>query len=445
MAPELSSSMLTSSLRSYTEYEEAIEGAGCAKPKQFLPSYGHHHHHHHDPLNNSDRSDESANNFDLKRDYQNAIDCLINCEELITTLQKRLQTKDEQIATLEETIVQMSLQLANSKAFEDEFRSTKRRSSMESCNDNSLQLSDISDRDNDGSSDDSKDDVLLKNNKDRRTKTKERRHTSDGRIATSGTTNGGGGRGSGRSSSKGGGQRRAVRRQSMPLNTSDVEPLPAAPKSKSSRRKSLLDYHQSAPRMDDLPKPLPPPQPQTNQRRKWTRSLPMGDLWGLGSSMMGGGTDEEGDNLDVSCWDERDKDLDISTYSLPLLDRTEGSMSTNNTFGFGKMFNRSKSKDKLLLDASERGGGGGLDVSERLDTSHQKEDTTTTNQNQNSNRRAPNKARIERQFQGSSRSFLEGVVFPQSLEDVVVKGLELRDSLTKSNRSMMMDGSFRDG
>ena len=440
MAPELSSSMLTSSQRSYTEYEEAIEGAGCAKPKQFLPSYGNHHHHHHDILNNSDRSDASANNFDLKRDYQNAIDCLINCEELITTLQKRLQTKDEQIATLEETIVQMSLQLANSKAFEDEFRSTKRRSSMESCNDTSLQLSDISDRDNNGSSDDSKDDddVLLNNNNRRRTKTKERRHTSDGRIATSGTTSGGGGRGSERSSNKGGGQRRAVRRQSMPLNTSDVEPLPAAPKPKSSRRKSLLDYHQTR-RMDDLPKPLPPPQPQTNQRRKWTRSLPMGDLWGLGSSMMGA---DEGDNhLDVSCWDERDKDLDISTYSLP----TEGSMSTNNTFGFGKMFNRSKSKDKLLLDAPERGGGG-LDVSERLDTSHQKEDTTTTtNQNQANNRRAPNKARMQRQFQGSSRSFLEGVVFPQSLEDVVVKGLELRDSLTKSNRSMMMDGSFRDG
>ena len=87
-----------------------------------------------------------------------------------------------------------------------------------------------------------------------------------------------------------------------------------------------------------------------------------------------------------------------------------------------------------------------MDVSERLDTSHQKEDTTTTtNQNQANNRRAPNKARMQRQFQGSSRSFLEGVVFPQSLEDVVVKGLELRDSLTKSNRSMMMDGSFRDG
>lgn len=442
MAPELSSSMLTSSMRSYTEYEEAIEGAGCANPKQFLPSYGHHNHHHTDVdgiLNNSDRSDDS-DNFDLKRDYQNAIDCLINCEELITTLQKRLQTKDEQIASLEETIVQMSLQLANSKAFEDEFRSTKRRSSMESLNDNSLQLSDISDRDN-NCSDDGKDDVLLNNNNRlRRTKTKERRHTSDGRIATSGTSGGGGGRGSGHSSSKGGGTRRAIRRQSMPLNTSDVEPLPAAPKPKSSRRKSLLDYHQSAPRMDDLPKPLPPPQPQTNQRRKWSRSLPMGDLWGLGSSMMGGGTDDEGDNLDVSCWDERDKDLDISTYSLPLLDRTEGSMSTNNSFGFGKMFSRSKSKDKL--DASERGGGG-LDVSERLDTSH-KEDTT--NQYQNDNRRAPNKARMQRQLQGSSRSFLEGVVFPQSLEDVVVKGLELRDSLTKSNRSMMMmeDGSFRD-
>lgn len=81
-------------------------------------------------------------------------------------------------------------------------------------------------------------------------------------------------------------------------------------------------------------------------RSKWSRSLP------IGSFFSGNGTDEEGDNLDVSCWDERDKELDISTYSLPLLDRTEG--SSTNSFGLGRMmFQRSKSKDMNNVNPNE--------------------------------------------------------------------------------------------
>ena len=74
------------------------------------------------------------NSFDeLRQNYQDAVDCVVHCESIcqnyeskIETLQEKLASKDEKIATLEEKLVQMSLELALSKAFEDEHRSKRR-------------------------------------------------------------------------------------------------------------------------------------------------------------------------------------------------------------------------------------------------------------------------------------------------------------------------------
>jgi hypothetical protein len=56
---------------------------------------------------------------DLRRDYQTAIDCLIQCESMIKDLQDQLLAKDERIESLEDKIMHMSLQLASSMARED--------------------------------------------------------------------------------------------------------------------------------------------------------------------------------------------------------------------------------------------------------------------------------------------------------------------------------------
>ena len=55
----------------------------------------------------TDNNDD--NDFNLGESYQNAVDCLIQCELLIESLQEQLASKDEHIASLEEKLVQMSL------------------------------------------------------------------------------------------------------------------------------------------------------------------------------------------------------------------------------------------------------------------------------------------------------------------------------------------------
>merc|ERR1719261_1106691 len=59
---------------------------------------------------------------DLRRDYKDAIQCIVHCESLIKTLESQLTTKDDIISSLEEKIIQMSLELASSKANEDELQ-----------------------------------------------------------------------------------------------------------------------------------------------------------------------------------------------------------------------------------------------------------------------------------------------------------------------------------
>lgn len=72
-------------------------------------------------------NNNNTSNFDLiLQDYQNAIDCLKQCETIIAGLQDQLHSKDAQIANLEEKMVHVSFELATSKAFEDEHRSKRR-------------------------------------------------------------------------------------------------------------------------------------------------------------------------------------------------------------------------------------------------------------------------------------------------------------------------------
>ena len=115
------SSVLTNSIQSYSIYDDV----DLCNSKLYTDINDSH------LLNNSrssfhskgddDSKDSSHNNsqtpleqFDLRQDYENAIDCLVNCESLISTLQQRLkvkdeklQLKDEHISNLEETIIKM--------------------------------------------------------------------------------------------------------------------------------------------------------------------------------------------------------------------------------------------------------------------------------------------------------------------------------------------------
>ena len=127
MAP-LSSSMTTNSVRSYIMYEDEDFQPSDKKLIETLTDSL-------DDINDSIRSslvsvgslyetdisesERSDSNIDLRRDYDTAMWCLANCESLISTLQQRLVIKDEKIHNLEETIDDMTLQLANLKKSSD--------------------------------------------------------------------------------------------------------------------------------------------------------------------------------------------------------------------------------------------------------------------------------------------------------------------------------------
>ena len=84
--------------------------------------------------NSSSSSDEKRDNvmkvhdddgsvgdeFDLRENYQQAVECLVQCEYVMKSLQVQVANKDDQITGLEERVVQMSLELASAKAREDE-------------------------------------------------------------------------------------------------------------------------------------------------------------------------------------------------------------------------------------------------------------------------------------------------------------------------------------
>jgi len=87
---------------------------------------------------NINDDDEEA---DLRQDYQNAVDCLIQCESLFNTFQTQISSKDEQIALLEEKVMSLSLELASIKTCED-YRRLKISVSVSDCGDK-LKMEDL--------------------------------------------------------------------------------------------------------------------------------------------------------------------------------------------------------------------------------------------------------------------------------------------------------------
>lgn len=64
--------------------------------------------------------DEGGGDDDLLQSYQNAVDCIVHCEYIMKSLQEQLAAKDERIESLEEKIVRMSLELASARTLQDE-------------------------------------------------------------------------------------------------------------------------------------------------------------------------------------------------------------------------------------------------------------------------------------------------------------------------------------
>lgn len=406
-----------------------------------------------DSSHNNSHNQTPIEQFDLRQDYENAIDCLVNCESLISTLQQRLKVKDEKltlkdehISNLETTIIKMSLQLANLKASEDEYKMIKRRSSMNDVSLISLSKDDFGLNDDDPLSRSlvirAVDDRLIKAVQKESNKKKKQPETLSTKAQL----------------------RRGL---SMPGGSVGYNPVSSSnrnrrlqeKKKKASRRKSLLEFNQTVSSSSDDEEPVAPPSSSTHEEespivkrttsttsssRRWSRSI---ENWMDGLGL----TSEEGtDNLDVSCWDkERTDNLDISTYSLPILDNSKGGGKLSS------LFSRSKSKDGgsglnsstrtgSTMDTSERRGSLDMSVSERggglaSSTSTSCGSIGGQSGDTNNRRRPTSKARMLRQYQKSSRSFLEGVVFPESMEDIS-KGLDPRASLERGGGGLDKKG-----
>jgi len=74
------------------------------------------------PYNNEQDNvcEDDDGQSDLYIYYQNAVNCLVHSVSVITKLQEQLSFKDEQIASLEKKLIQTKLELASTKALQDE-------------------------------------------------------------------------------------------------------------------------------------------------------------------------------------------------------------------------------------------------------------------------------------------------------------------------------------
>ena len=68
------------------------------------------------PRNSGSRQAMSDSAFDLHKNYHESIDCLLHLDGAIKELEAKLTSKDERITSLEMKLVQMSLDLASSRA-----------------------------------------------------------------------------------------------------------------------------------------------------------------------------------------------------------------------------------------------------------------------------------------------------------------------------------------
>ena len=62
---------------------------------------------------------QESSDLELRRDYQHAVDCLIQCDALFKSFQEQLRSKDERIEMLEGKVMELSLELASVKAGQD--------------------------------------------------------------------------------------------------------------------------------------------------------------------------------------------------------------------------------------------------------------------------------------------------------------------------------------
>jgi len=74
---------------------------------------------------------QSEHSLNLRREYESAVECVVQCETIINILQEQLTSKDDKIASLKDMIVEMSLELASLKTLKDEHQLLKWRISLE--------------------------------------------------------------------------------------------------------------------------------------------------------------------------------------------------------------------------------------------------------------------------------------------------------------------------
>jgi len=74
--------------------------------------------------------DFESTNADLLHNYQNAVECLINCEEMLSSLQRDVVTKDEQIARMEEEAIRTALNSLHIPSLEEETSQDEQMTSL---------------------------------------------------------------------------------------------------------------------------------------------------------------------------------------------------------------------------------------------------------------------------------------------------------------------------
>ena len=329
---------------------------------------------------------------DLRRDYKDAIQCIVHCELLIKTLEGQLTTKDDIIASLEDKIVSMSLELAKAKAASDELELSQRRMSSslpiltsdyveEQSEGPSQRHSWAVEDDEDSSSYDEEEDFeqgLIDLNDD---------------IGLDGVED-------------------------------NCLPLRRVP-DKRKRRGGLGQRTLSAPIEPESPPALP-----TNNGRAFSKSLPGGghdiddsDCWESARSQLDESTSSRGFDFgqlfgrkgsqegifnnkknrrrsSADC-SNNGEDMELSDPSLPGLDESSSSRGIS---GLGALFQRKNRRPSVVPEDN---------TVDKKDDAEEEDFNDIIN---NGGRRTMSKARLDRQT--SNRNFLSAVCFPMEDEDV---------------------------
>ena len=193
-------------------------------------------------------------------------------------------------------------------------------------------------------------------------------------------------------------------------------------------------------------------QQQQPQRRRWSRfgasdpnfncgasarSIKQQKRWSL--SFGGGGGGGGVPDLDESST-SRGLDESCRTAAASALDESSSSRLSIMS-GLGQLFRRDTwRRDEVVVDFEERRGEGGEGDLQRQGNISAA-DAGYAPARQDRCRRQTNKHRSER-LKKSSRSFIDGVVFPSSFEDVISKGLDL-EGVRASLKMLVFDDEQR--